>query len=127
MRRLFFPGCVHPGHAAPGPQRRKPDHVHQPERLQHFPVETAFEQLLAFGGEDVDVTDAGDDVRRRHRALRILASQPFKEFRLVSEYEQLIVMHVPHVVHANAAPGAFTEIGNLPAGLGPLLRSSAQS
>ena len=33
MQRLLAPGSMHGGHAAPGPQCRKPDNIPQSERL----------------------------------------------------------------------------------------------
>jgi hypothetical protein len=68
------------------------------------------------------MADIGDDIRRCHGALCILASQLLKEFRLVSEHEQLIILHVSHIMNANSAACAFTQIGNLPASVWPLMR-----
>ena len=99
----------------------------QSERLQHLSKEPAFEQLLALHGEGADVADIRDDIRCRHRALCVVRSQLFQELRLVSEHEQLVVLHVPHIVYAYAARRAFAQVGDLSAGVRPCCGSSAQS
>ena len=116
------PGGMHGGHAIPGPQRRKPDHIQQAERLQLFAIKPAFEQFVPLHGEGADVADIRDDSRSSHWTLRIVLFKLFQEFRLVSEHEQLIVLHVPHVVNAYSARRAFTQVGNPAASRQPKLR-----
>ena len=84
--------------------------------------EPAFDQIVALHGESADVADIGDDIRRRHRALRIVLSQLFQECRLIPEHEQLIILRVPQIMNAYSAACAFTQIGNFSASVRPLLR-----
>ncbi len=73
-------------------------------------------------GEGADAADIGDNIRCCHWTLCIVVSQLFQEYRLVSEDEQLIILQVPHIVNAYSARCAFTQIGNLPASVRPLMR-----
>jgi hypothetical protein len=49
-------------------------------------------------------------------------AQSLEEFRQISEYEQLVILHVPHIVNAYAARRALTQVGDLSASVRPLLR-----
>ena len=72
----------------------------------------AFEQFVTLHGESADVADIRDDIRGCHWTLRIVLSQLFQEFRLVSEYEQLVILHVPHIMNAYSPRCAFAQLGN---------------
>jgi hypothetical protein len=46
----------------------------------------------------------------------------FQEFRVISKYEQLVILHVPQIMNAYSARCAFTQVGNLSASVRPPLR-----
>jgi hypothetical protein len=121
--RLRRPGGMHGGHAPAGPQSWKPDDVLQSVRLENVPVEAAFEQLIEIvHRERADMTDVGDDIRGRHRRLRVVLAELLQKRLLVAEHEQLVVLDVLHVVNADAARRTLAEIGDLPACGCPKLR-----
>ena len=59
------------------------------------------------------MTDVGDDIRGRHRRLRVVLAELFQKCLLVAKHEQLVVLDVLHVVNADAAPTALTQLDNL--------------
>ena len=63
LRRGFVAGHMHRGHPPPGPQRRKPDDVAQPELLQHIMTKPGLVEVITLDGESLDLADIRHDIR----------------------------------------------------------------